>query len=664
MLWVVGDPDPSWVLANSADGVAVCDSVGTVLWINTAAEAMLGLGVDVVRGTSMVSYLHPDDLDVAVAAFTEASDGTLGLRPLVRLRSVDGETFVEVRARRTEIDDERVVVVGLRDDSGGSLRVAFESLAEAVFLCNAEGLVTFTNSAARNILDPAAGQISTAASLDAALQAIDGRIPNDPVQAALDGTTTKSGTYRLVGCDHERIVVVSAHRSPAVNQVRPGCVVTLRDVTDQHHAIEALRWQATRDPLTGLFNRRGLMAAIEELLSAETDVAVLFCDIDSFKTVNDRHGHRAGDAILRDVASRLMRASRHDPSAVVGRLGGDEFVVAGHLDLEAATALANRVREMAASGETDVAATSLSIGVAIVPMGAATVDDALIDAANALRAAKDGGRDRVAVYDDDARRAHRRNADIEALIRRCIAEGSLVVQVQPVVDIADRRIVSGEVLLRLYDDQAGELILPGRFIDVALRARLLPRLDLWSFEQAAALSARLRGVLGDAAPIVSSNLSLATLSLPDLPDVLRSIVRTAGADSAQLCIEVTEQEAPHELDAVKSTLSECTARGIRVALDDFGTGYSSISSIRRLPVDSIKLDRSLSIAEPGTPDDTIARSTTSMAHALNCLVVAEGVETEDEFAWALDRGCDYVQGFLIHRPMDVDDFVALVRRSG
>jgi diguanylate cyclase (GGDEF)-like protein/PAS domain S-box-containing protein len=657
----VGDPDPSWVLANSADGVAVCDAFGTVLWINTAAEAMLGLGVDVVRGTNMVSYLHPDDLDVAVAAFSEASDGTLGLRPLVRLRSTDGETLVEVRARRTEIDDERVVVVGLRDDSGGSLRVAFESLAESVFLCNAEGLVTFTNSAARSILDPAAGQISTAASLDAVLQSIDGRTPTDPVQAALDGTTTKTGTYRLVGGEHERVVVVSAHQSPAVNQVRPGCVVTLRDVTDQHHAIEALRWQATRDPLTGLFNRRGLMTAIEELLSAETDVAVLFCDIDSFKTVNDRHGHRAGDAILRDIASRLVRASSHDPSAVVGRLGGDEFVVAGHLDLAAATALANRVREMAGSGETDVAATSLSIGVAIAPMGAATVDDALLDAANALRAAKDGGRDRVAVYDDAARRAHRRNTDIEALIRRCIAEGSLVVQVQPVVDIVDRRIVSGEALLRLYDDDAGELILPGRFIDVALRARLLPRLDLWSFEQAALLSARLRGDLGDAAPIVSSNLSLATLSLPDLPDVLRSIVRTAGADSAQLCIEVTEQEAPHELDAVKSTLADCTAHGIRVALDDFGTGYSSISSIRRLPVDSIKLDRSLSIAEPGTPDDTIARSTTSMAHALNCLVVAEGVETEDQFAWAIDRGCDFVQGFLVHRPMDVDDFVALVR---
>lgn len=442
-----------------------------------------------------------------------------------------------------------------------------------------------------------------------------------------------------------------------------GIVVNLWDVTERHALAEQLRTQALEDPLTGLPNRRHIDAEVQRALQrterSGACAGIILCDVDHFKRVNDTLGHPAGDELLCLVAHRLRAVVR--PTDSVGRLGGDEFVVvcedlADPGELAAVTA---RIQE-ALRGTYSVEGRDLAV---TVTLGASCGDhtstgtELLSEADTALYEAKRTGRDRSQVFDHKVHLRSRDRTAKEAALRRAVDDGALRLHYQPTVDLGTHVVTGAEALLRWQHPTQG-LVLPGAFLPLAEETGLIVDIGRWvlatAMTQAASWRRPADGTPGVAAPpAVSINVSGRHLTHPGLLQHLDDALASSGLDPVRVELEITETVVLQDLDLTGRVLGEVRARGLRVALDDFGTGYSSLTWLQRLPVDTVKLDRSF-IADLLSSDDghthDILRGVTSLAHALGKSVVAEGVETVEQHARVLMLGCDRAQGFLYGRP--------------
>ena len=450
-----------------------------------------------------------------------------------------------------------------------------------------------------------------------------------------------------------------------------GIVVNLWDVTERHGLAEQLRTQALEDPLTGLPNRRHIDAEVQRaLLRTERTGAcagIVLCDVDHFKRVNDTWGHPAGDELLCLVAHRLRTVVR--PTDTVGRLGGDEFVVvceelSDPAELDAVT---TRIQE-ALRGVYSVDGRDLAVTVTI---GASCGDhtssatELLSEADTALYEAKRTGRDRSQVFDHKVHLRSRDRTAKETALRRSVADGDLRLHFQPTVDLRSHAVTGAEALLRWQHPTRG-LVHPAAFLPLAEESSLIVDIGRWvlgaAMAQAATWHHPANGSTSAAAPAppaVSINVSGRHLTHPGLLQHLDEALSASGLDPHRVELEITETVVLQDLDLTGRVLREVRARGMRVALDDFGTGYSSLTWLQRLPVDTVKLDRSfiadlLSSGDSHTHD--ILRGVTSLAHALGKRVVAEGVETTEQHAMVLTLGCDHAQGFLYGRPAPGDPF--------
>ncbi|MDT0164582.1 EAL domain-containing protein [Actinotalea sp. AC32] len=446
-----------------------------------------------------------------------------------------------------------------------------------------------------------------------------------------------------------------------------GIVINLRDVTAEHEATERLRTQALEDALTGLPNRRSVDAELARAL-ARTEredalVGVVLCDVDAFKTVNDAFGHPAGDALLAQVAERLRGCVR--PADVVGRLGGDEFVVVCE-DLDDAAGLETVTSRMrtALRGTYDVAGRELEMTFTIGASAGrhpATGTRLLSEADTALYDAKRAGRDRGQVFDAAVHLRHSRRVTLERDLRAALHDGGLRVYFQPKVALGSDVAVAAEALVRWEHPQEG-LLAPAAFLPVAEESALVVALDAWVFETAltAAAAWRLDGrPTASGLPAVNVNVSGRHLTHPDLLAHLDRALEVSGIDPARVELEVTETVLLRDLDDVRAILLDVRERGVRIALDDFGTGYSSLTWLQRLPVDTVKLDRSFvgDLLSPGrSPALDILGSVTDLAHALGKQVVAEGVETRAQRDHLVALGCDFGQGYLFGRPEPASPF--------
>jgi diguanylate cyclase (GGDEF)-like protein len=427
------------------------------------------------------------------------------------------------------------------------------------------------------------------------------------------------------------------------------------DVTDQRVAARALTHSATHDPLTGLPNRvlfrdRLEVAAARARRRGEA-VAVLFCDVDRFKVVNDSLGHAAGDELLGALGERLARALR--PGDTVARLGGDEFAVlcAEVSDERAAVALAERVcaamREPVVVGGREVVAT-MSIGVTV---GVGDVAQLLQDADVALYEAKDAGRDRVAVFDARLRQGARERFEFHAALRAAVAEGRVVTAYQPRVDLRaddDRRVVGFEALAR-WTSPAGRPVPPAVFIPTAEELGLILSLGEQVLRRACADVARWRA--GSGAELTAAvSLSAHQLADPGLATLVADVLADSGLPPEALELEITESVLMGDLPDAVQQLGRLRDLGVRVAIDDFGTGYSSLAYLRDLPVDVLKIDRSFTARLPA--DVALLGFVVELARAIGASTVVEGVETEEQLGFVTSVGCDRAQGFLFGRPMD------------
>jgi diguanylate cyclase (GGDEF)-like protein len=422
--------------------------------------------------------------------------------------------------------------------------------------------------------------------------------------------------------------------------------------------------QLLRDPLTGLPSRLLLMNRLQSALTrmerTGRGVAVLFIDLDRFKIVNDSLGHHAGDRLLLAVTERLRKAvRRHEMPA---RFGGDEFVLVCEDvdDPQDAVAVAERLLKALAQpfefqdGQAFIAG---SIGIALTDDPHASPSDLVRDADAAMYRAKEAGGGRWSIFDQIVRdRAVARQA-IEGDLRNAIANGELVVHFQPEIAVSTGEIVGVEALVRWERPGAG-LVPPGEFIPIAEETGLIVPIGAWVMREACVQAMRL---FDDGRLVVRVNVSARQLAEPGLTTTVADALAASGLPPERLCLEVTESVVLEDSDRSVAALQALRDIGVGVSLDDFGTGYCSLSYLRRLPIDSLKIDRSF-VRGLGNEadDDSIVTSVIDLARSLGVSVVAEGVETEEQLAGLRARGCDTVQGYLFARPGPATGIAAYV----
>ena len=437
----------------------------------------------------------------------------------------------------------------------------------------------------------------------------------------------------------------------------------LADVSDKVRSEQALRRLAHTDSLTGLANRYALRDALGTALRQRAPVALLSVDLDHFKSVNDSHGHSAGDDLLRAVAQRLQAVVR--PGDLVARLGGDEFAVLlrasgdGREPLRIAKRVVDSLCEPVSSGQRRLRV-GASVGVAVSDGsdGHDTgVDDLLVRADQALYAAKSGGRGRHVLYSPELGEHSIRRLSIEDGLRQAIQRGELALHWQPKVDLSTWQITGAEALMRWTHPQLGR-VSPAEFIAVAERSGTIDELGRWALAEACR-AAKL------ATPALNVSVNVSPVQLRDSQFVaqVRQVLRETKLPPGHLELEITESVFIDDAEQALAQLHALRSLGVRVALDDFGTGYSSLSYLRRFPFDTLKIDRAF-VNELVLESDAraIVQMMADLAGTLGMRTVCEGVETVEQLRAVSQAGCDQVQGYLISQPRPLAELLELQQR--
>jgi diguanylate cyclase (GGDEF)-like protein len=441
---------------------------------------------------------------------------------------------------------------------------------------------------------------------------------------------------------------------------------TTQDVTDQRTAQAAIRRLAVTDSLTGLANRAHLQDQLEGALGhGPGHCALLLLDLDRFKAVNDTLGHLVGDQLLVQLGRRL--APLASGGLTIGRLGGDEFlVVIPGADLVVAAELAGRVmaaanRPIRVPGHAEPIVTRASIGIAATRGRAGISADQLYREADiALYAAKDGGRGRIAPYDDELAARTGARQSVETALREALGAGRVHPLYQPIVALgasaAEDRMVGCEALARLGPDL--DAVSPVTFVPVAEETGLIASLDEAVFSRAAREILLVDRASGGELT-VAVNLSPRSLQVPGLADRLAPALEDLGLDGHQLRIEITESSLAEPTPVLLGTLASLRGLGALVGIDDFGTGYSALSYLQRFELEFLKVDRSfVSRVTHDAKARSVIRALVDLAHAHDLTVVAEGVETAEQLEIVRELGSDKAQGFLLGRPMSAEALLA------
>ncbi len=421
-----------------------------------------------------------------------------------------------------------------------------------------------------------------------------------------------------------------------------------------------LAHEASHDGLTGVPNRSAslehLQGALARAQRAETDVAVLFVDLDNFKQVNDLRGHAAGDRLLREVASRLIRSCRDGD--LVGRIGGDEFLVIAEpvADEDEAKALSERLLETVCApfddGDGD-STPSASIGAALAG-GRLKASDVIHDADLAVYEAKEAGRGRTAFCDDEMRSRLLAEADLESAIRHGLEADEFSLHFQPTFNLATGELDGAEALLRWEREGVGQ-IRPERFIEFAERTDLISEIDSWVMRRGLQHLASWQDDDMLSSLHLAVNVSGRHLLRGDLSREVRDAIEATGANPKLLTVEVTESALLDDFATAAHHLTNLREMGIQIAIDDFGTGYTSLSHLRRLPVDILKVDRTFTSNLHRSDDLSLVKLVIETGHLLGHEVTVEGVEGVQQEDILRGLGADRLQGYRFGRPMPEND---------
>ena len=441
----------------------------------------------------------------------------------------------------------------------------------------------------------------------------------------------------------------------------------IADITEMKSSQSRMERMAFYDTLTNLANRRlfydRLGQAVDHAQRSKHLSALLYLDLDQFKRVNDTLGHEVGDILLQEVSMRLTACVRKEDT--VARLGGDEFTVL-LFDIRSpsdASLVADKIlkalrQPLNISGHQLVVTTS--IGITIVPQDGTEPNSLMKNADLAMYRAKEHGRNIYQFYSEEMNTNAIKRLRTEYELRRAMERNEFILYYQPKVRLSDQQVVGVECLIR-WDHPDRGILAPIEFIEVAEETGAIVDMGTWIIKEACQTGK----VLCEQAKRniqIAINISPRQFKDPNLVATIRRNLRETGLNPATLEIEITETMLMGDVDAANQTVRQLHDLGVRLAIDDFGTGYSSLNYLKKFPINTVKVDRSFVMDIPDSPDDmAITSAVIAMAHRLNMEVVAEGVETREQFEFLIEHDCEYAQGYLFSKPLPLDNIRHMIQ---
>jgi diguanylate cyclase (GGDEF)-like protein/PAS domain S-box-containing protein len=670
------------ILDAASDAIVSVDEAQRIIVFNKQAERVFEYAADEAIGQPL-GLLLPSRFqrthDEHVTRFS--ADTTpwknMSERPVLVGRRKSGEEFpVEITISKLRLDGQWVRTAIVRDvterrRAEGELRESREALQD--FLDSASDLVqsvtpdgrfAYVNRAWLRTMGYARDEVERLTCFDVIHPDHRDRC-GEAVRRAIGGEPVTRIEAVFVKKDGSPITVEGSLDARS----KGGAVVTraiFRDITARKQAEERLNALAHYDTLTGLPNRLLFQDRLAQALSQARRerrlVGLLYLDLDRFKRINDTLGHTIGDQLLKTVAQRLVGCVR--ASNEVSRLGGDEFtiVLPGLTTPEGAAVVARKILRAVSqpiSVQGHEVLVTPSIGVTIFPTDGADIEFLLKNADTAMYRAKERGN----AYQFYAPEMHSRALDrlaLENRLRRALERGEFVVFYQPQVDLASRRLVGIEALVRWRQPDA-EVVLPGEFIPLAEETGLIIPIGEWVLRTACAQN-RAWQAAGLPPVRVSVNLSSRQVAQIDLPDVVMRALKAARLDPRYLELELTESIFMRDAEATTAALDRLDAMGVTFSIDDFGTGYSSLSYLKRFPINALKIGQGFIHDVTSNPDDAaIVTTIIAMAHSLNMRVVAEGIERPAQLSFLRAHGCDVMQGNLVGPPLPAEEIAPFLR---
>ena len=439
-----------------------------------------------------------------------------------------------------------------------------------------------------------------------------------------------------------------------------GYIGTVTDITDLKQAQELIIHNSLHDPLTNLPNRILLMQRLEFAVSHSKHTedyryAVLFLDLDRFKVINDSLGHLTGDQILITIGQRLRTHVK--AIDLVARFGGDEFVILLEdiREIKEIILIVERILadcQMALMVNGYEMFTSLSIGVVVGTEDYHQAADLIRDADIAMYGAKAQGRNSYKIFNSEMHTRALYRLTLETNLRKALEQQEFIVYYQPIMDILKNQLVGFEALVRWQHPEHG-FISPADFVPVAEEIGLILLLDRWVFQTACQQLARWKTQFADCLPLkISINLSAQDLRAPNLIDNIDQTLAATGLEGSSICLEVTESILIEDINQTIELLTQLRARNIQISIDDFGTGYSSLNYLHRLPADNLKIDRSfVSQMQMENRNYQVVNTIITLSNQLGLMVVAEGIETQEQLQLLQQLGCQFGQGYLFSKPL-------------
>ncbi|WP_460813090.1 EAL domain-containing protein [Luteimonas pelagia] len=656
---------------------------GELHWMRADDETGAKPDIDVHTDVEDEHEIHPEDLPTVRDRLRQHLRGQ---SPLFlsehRVRKDDGNGWLWVRARGRVVDRDAATgrarrVAGTARDITVSRRAERERrIASEVLRSMTEAVAVFDRDFRFVAVNPAFSRMSgygEAEVVGRSTSLLDSS-QHDPgfytqMRAELERTGRWSGEMWQQRKDGDEFLcwIHSGVVHDSGGQ-RSHYVAVLTDITDQKRAEQELRYLANYDTLTSLPNRallsERLSQAIVRARRTGRRIAVLFLDLDRFKDINDSMGHAAGDRILRAAAARLQQTvgTQH----TVARLGGDEFTVVLE-DLATPEEAEKVAREVITAFEAPLeidenqdVAISPSIGISLYPDNAQVPTDLLKHADTAMYQAKAAGRRTFMRYTESMDVAIRHRATVSGALRKVLDRDELRLVFQPRLSLPQGRITGVEALLRWSSGEHGD-IPPSQFIPLAEESGLILEIGEWALREACHTLKRWR-LHGLEDVSMAVNVSALQLLRGDLPSVVARVLEDTGIPPDRLELELTESVIMANAESTMTTLQAFRKLGVSLAIDDFGTGYSSLAYLKRLPINTLKIDKEFIGDLTRDPDDEAITSTViTMAHSLDLNVVAEGVETEAQVEFLRQHGCDEIQGYWLSVPLEAHRCLALIR---
>ncbi|HEY8219427.1 MAG TPA: EAL domain-containing protein [Methylobacter sp.] len=668
----------SLVVEQAADSVLITDPRGFIEYVNPAFERMTGYGrAEAVDGKpSLVKSGHHDQAFYQ-AIWQTVTKGEIFRGTLINRRK-NGELFYEEKVI-TPLKDEQGHVTHLvstgrditervkADEARAQLVAILEATTDLVAILDPGGCLHYLNNAGYRLLglDPNV-DLNKFCLSELFPERIKQQLQSEawPIAYRTGSWSGETALLRMDGIEVPVSQVLLVHRDA------PGEVEYLstiaRDISERKRFEAELQHQATHDILTGLPNRILLMdrlnAEMERARHANKSVAILFLDMDNFKRINDSMGHAVGDSLLKQIADRLQAALR--PNDTIARHGGDEFaIIAG--DLTRSEGVLAVLRKMYAAFERPMLLgaqetyVTFCTGIAIYPHDGAGVEELLRNAGTAMYRAVGAGHNQYRFYAPDMNARSHELLTLETDLRLAFKRKEFMVYYQPKAELSTGRIVAMEGLIRWQHPQRG-LVSPAGFVSMLEESGLIISVGEWILSQACAEFKEM-GLQGMR---ISVNVSASQFNDPELLRKVSHIMTKENMPPNALELEVTENTVMQDPAAAADTLKKLRTLGVRIAIDDFGTGYSSLSYLKRFPLDALKIDQSfVRDLTHDANDAAIVEASITLGKKLGLEVVAEGVETKEQFEFLRGHGCDLAQGYYVGHPVHKAGLIALLQEQ-